>query len=426
MKILVADIYYDEVKAAQMEPEIIERIANSIKDVGLIHEVIVRKTNIELPAIGSPYHLTVGLKRLLACKHLGLTEIEVKVDETSRTEDEIEERSLHENLKRAQLEWWQEAQLVASAHEFYLKRNDKRSKRTRGRPATGESEVRWTMRDTAAALGMALGPTSEAISLAKAVELDPALRNVKDKKTAMKLVRSRVQQINTEEEAGGDDLFVKGVIPRNDLLFGDSAAILKLLPDQCFDACITDPPWLRFQSRTELEKDEQTDKVFGQIFRVLRYNTLLYAVVGFDDYYYYRDYLPKLGFTVAKTPLIWIKKGSMSIHGVTRWEYSRDFELILLAAKGTPSLTHPTTQSGVLEYKIVPPKGMIHPHEKPVPLLQKLIQDSTYEGASVLDPFAGSGAVLEAAQISKRTWLGIERDRERYLEARKRLGLEEK
>jgi len=428
LKIPIANIRYDETKAAQVEPEIIERIASSIKMVGLIHEVIVRKTNItdDASLLDPPYSLSVGLKRLLAHKHLGMTEIEVKLDESDRSTDEIEERSLHENLKRAQLEWWQEVQLVAAAHMFYQKRNDQRTKRTRGRPSAEESEVRWTVRDTAAALGMSLGPTSEAINLAKAVELNPALRQVKDRKTAMKFVRAETQRLTAEEEAGGDDTFTKGVVPRNDLLFGDSAAVLKLLPDQCFDACITDPPWLRFQNRAELEKDEQTDKVFGQVFRVLRYNTFLYAFVGFEDFYYYRDYLPRLGFSVAKVPLIWVKEGAMSIHGVSRWEYSRDFELILLAVKGTPSLTHKVTQSGVLKFKIVPPRAGIHPHEKPVPLLQKLIQDSTYEGASILDPFAGSGAILEAAQISKRTFLGIERDREHYVDARKRMKLEEK
>lgn len=424
MKIPLLEIRYDETLAKEVEPEIIERIASSIKDLGLIHEVIVRRTNIN--ELGPLYHITVGLKRLLACKSLGLTEIECRVIEADMDPEKAEEMSLHENLKRANLEWWQEAKMVASAHMLYQKRNDKRTKKGRGRPSAEESEVRWTVRDTAAALGMSLGPTSEAINLAKAVENNPALRNVKDRKTAMKLVRAEAQRQTSEEEAGGDDTFLNGSVPRNDLLCGDSSLVLAQLPDQCFDACITDPPWLKFQGRGQLEKDEQTDKVFKEVFRVLRYNTFLYAFVGFEDWYYYRDYLPRLGFTVSKTPLIWNKENAMSPVGVSRWEYNRNFELILLAVKGTPSLTTQVNQSGVLTSKIVPPRNMIHPHEKPLMLIQKLIGDCTYEGASILDPFAGSAAVLEAAQISKRSFLGIERDHDFYVNGRKRLKLGDK
>lgn len=427
MKLPISDIQFDEEKAKTIEPEMIEMIAKSIKDVGLIHEVIVHSMNITVEngrdVVAPPYKLEVGLKRLLAYKLLGLTEIECKLVPPDADPDKAEELSIHENLKRANLPWWQEIKLVEAAHALYQKRHDKRKARGRGRPASGDNDEVWGMRQTAEALGMSLGRVSQDISLVKAVEQDPGLRAVKDKRTAMKLVRNTVKRFTAEEEAGGDDTFISGDVPRNDLLFGDSREVLKHLPDQCFDACITDPPWLKFQGRTELEKDEATDKVFIEVFRVLRYNTFLYAFVGFEDWYYYRDFLPRLGFSVSKTPLIWAKEGAMSTQGVSAWEYNRNFELILLAVKGTPALVKSTNQSGVLTHKIVPPRNMIHPHEKPVGLMQKLIGDCTFEGASILDPFAGSSACLEAAMTMKRTYLGIERDREAYVKGRRRLNL---
>jgi adenine-specific DNA-methyltransferase len=429
LKLPIAEIQYDETKAAQIEPEMIETIAKSIKDVGLIHEVIVHSLNITndggREVVAGPYRIEVGLKRLLAHKLLGLAEIECKLVPPNSDPDKAEELSIHENLKRANLPWWQEIKLVEAAHALYQKRHDKRKSRSRGRPAAGESDEVWGMRETAAALGMSLGRVSQDISLVKAVEQDPGLRNVKDKRTAMKLVRNTVKRFIAEEETGGDDAFTGGVVPRNDLLFGDSRVVLAQLPNQCFDACVTDPPWLRFQGRTELEKDEATDRVFVEVFRVLRFNTFLYAFVGFEDWYYYREYLPRIGFTVSKTPLVWAKEGAMSPVGVAAWEYNRNFELILLAVKGTPALTKSVNQSGVLTHKIVPPRNMIHPHEKPVGLMQKLIGDCTYEGASILDPFAGSAACLEAAVTMKRTYLGIERDREAYLKGRARLNLKQ-
>jgi hypothetical protein len=434
VKLNIDDIAYDPIKASEIEPETIDKIAGSIKDVGLIHEIIVHPVNIPLaneklgdpgPGIERKYNVLVGLKRLLAAKKLGHTEIEARIVDEATDPSKAEELSIHENLKRSNLEWWQEIKLVEAAHRMYQTRHDKRSNRARrGRPSEEEGTVVWGLRDTAAALGMSLGRVSQDINLVRAVENNPALRNVKDKRTATKLVRAATKRYVAEEGSGGDDAFVKGDVPRDDLLFGDSMSVLKLIPDMCFDACITDPPWLKFQGRTQLEKDEHTDQVFKEVFRVLRYNTFLYAFVGFEDWYYYRDYLPRLGFTVSKTPLIWAKEGAMSPVGVAAWEYNRDFELILLAVKGTPALSKEVNQTGVLKSKIVPPRNMIHPHEKPILLLRKLIEDCTYEGGSILDPFAGSAAVLEAAKSLKRSYLGIERDRAFFVNGRKRLGLE--
>lgn len=420
MKLPITDILYDSAKAAEVPPEIIASLRDSIKEKGLIHEILVRKSP-------NGYQVLVGLKRLLAVTSLGEKEIEARIVEAS-TDDEATEISLHENLKRANLEWWQQAKLVEEYHNLQVKKHDKRSTRVSGRGVSAEGrpkkgEETWGLRETAEALGMSLGNVSENINLARAVEASPSLRNVKDRVTAIKLVRAESRRIIAEDEAGGDDTFLKGV-PRDDLLFGDSSALLKHIPGGSFDACITDPPWLRFHERGKLEKDEFTDRVFPEVFRVLRVNTFLYAFVGVDDWFYYRDFLPRFGFTVSKTPLIWAKDGAMSPVGVSSWEYNRDFELILLAVKGTPSLTKRINQSGVLRHKIVAPRLMIHPHEKPLSLIQHIIEDCTFEGMSILDPFAGSGAVLEAAKNMKRSWLGIERDRDFYVNGRKRLGLD--
>jgi len=46
--------------------------------------------------------------------------------------------------------------------------------------------------------------------------------------------------------------------------------------------------------------------------------------------------------------------------------------------------------------------------QKPVPLLELFIENSTVEGETVLDPFAGTGSTLVAAEKLKRNWIGIE------------------
>lgn len=401
-----------------MVQEDVDKIADSIKEFGMFHPIIVSPLQ---NGDTLTYKLQVGMKRALACVKLGHKEIEATItDETDPVR--MEEMSLHENLKRANLEWWQEVKLVEAFHELQQLKHDKRKNRGVGKPKDGEAV--WGQRDTARELERSLGSVNQDLKLARYVELHPSLKNVKDKRTAIKLARIEAHRMTAEEDAlGATPAFLDDKLPYNELLEGDSLAILRMLPDVSFDACITDPPWLRFRDEATLEKDENTDKVFIEVYRLLKFNSFLYAVVGIDDWVYYRVFLKKLGFKVSKTPLIWRKQNHMSPVGVASWEYTRDFEFIMLAVKGSPALTTRTFRSSIFDFPIVPTKRMIHPHEKPVPLMQQIIRDCTFPGALVLEPFAGSGATVEACVNEKRPFVAIERDHQKFLDARKRLGL---
>lgn len=49
-----------------------------------------------------------------------------------------------------------------------------------------------------------------------------------------------------------------------------------------------------------------------------------------------------------------------------------------------------------------------YPTQKPVALLERIIQASSNEGAIVLDPFCGCGTTIAAAQTLGRSWIGID------------------
>ena len=54
--------------------------------------------------------------------------------------------------------------------------------------------------------------------------------------------------------------------------------------------------------------------------------------------------------------------------------------------------------------------GRIHPTQKPVPLIERLVRATTLEGDLVLDPFAGSNSTAIACIMSGRNYLTIEKD----------------
>ncbi len=62
-----------------------------------------------------------------------------------------------------------------------------------------------------------------------------------------------------------------------------------------------------------------------------------------------------------------------------------------------------------------------HPTQKPIKLMQALIELTTQEGQVVLDPFCGSGSTLVAAALIGRKYLGFELDETYTRIAEKRL-----
>ena len=82
--------------------------------------------------------------------------------------------------------------------------------------------------------------------------------------------------------------------------------------------------------------------------------------------------------------------------------------------------------SSIIEVNTVkhnsPDKGGLHPTQKPVALYEYLIKTYTNEGETVLDIAMGSGTTGLACKNTGREFIGIERDPNYFLIAKKRLG----
>ena len=401
-EIQLADIQFDP----QVTPELqdkIDEIAFSIQEQGLLHPIAVQKLN----GSGLPYELVTGKKRLLAHLKIGRESILCKVFD-GLDEFQKKEIALHENLKRGQLPWYEEVVLVKELHEL---RQRQHGVGVKGRPE-GDKKIGWGMRDTALELGKALGGVSMDMQLATLVQMNPALKNIKDKSTAMKVVKQTSKRFFAEEEAtvSGDVDFA------DEIYHGEATSILSQLPECSFDFCITDPPWIEFGKSDDvtLKRDAETLPVFKALYRVMKYDSMMYLFCGMDDYIFYRYQLVNIGWRVQKYPCVWAKQNFMSRTGVRAWEHGRDLELILVAAKGSPVIASSTQVSSLFSHAIVPSKLMIHPHEKPTELIESMMQNCSYAGSLGIDPFGGSGVFASACNRQKRHYVVIERDYERY------------
>ena len=117
-----------------------------------------------------------------------------------------------------------------------------------------------------------------------------------------------------------------------------------------------------------------------------------YVFCDIDNFHVLKGAMTAAGWDVFRTPLIAYKQNSGR---VPRPEHGprRQYETILYAIKGGKKVNH-------IYPDVIPCTGdenMGHGAQKPVALFQNLLQRSVKPGDRVLDSFAGSGPLLEAA-----------------------------
>ena len=116
------------------------------------------------------------------------------------------------------------------------------------------------------------------------------------------------------------------------------------------------------------------------------------------------DALRLAGLTV-KSVIVWDKKA----HGMgdLKGSFAPRYEVIIFAAKGRFELPGKRPDDLIACAK-VGNQSLTHPNEKPVELLEQLIEATTTPDALILDPFAGSGTTVLAAVLEGYSATGIE------------------
>lgn len=212
------------------------------------------------------------------------------------------------------------------------------------------------------------------------------------------------------------------------VLLGDAVAVLATLPDHSVDVILTDPPYgINYASRstslplTTIANDGQEayallDKVLSVASQKLKPDRHVFIFTNFQAYEYMAPIVRK--YFKQKGALVWVKNNGS--RGDLKSSFSRYHEDIIHAVKGRPWLFG-KREGDVLHFDKVATCRMTHPTEKPVKLLEYLIEKSTQPGEIVLDPFMGSGAVCVAAQNLGRRYIGIDVEPVYYEAAKARL-----
>ena len=206
-----------------------------------------------------------------------------------------------------------------------------------------------------------------------------------------------------------------GNLPTFQLHQQDAVDWLRSLPDASVDLIVTDPPYeslekhRRIGTTTRLKNSKASSNVWFQIFpndrfqelfvecyRVLKNHRHFYLFCDAETMFVVKPIAELVGFRFWK-PIVWDKqKIGMGYH------YRSRYEMILFFEKGKRKLNDLSIADVIQCPRIF--RG--YPTEKPVPVSEILIRQSTQPGECIVDPFMGSGSVGLAALQQNRGFLG--------------------
>ena len=198
---------------------------------------------------------------------------------------------------------------------------------------------------------------------------------------------------------------------------------MKLLPDGSIDLIATDPPYCVGASSNGV-KSSFTDfnmlrpfweQCIGEWRRVLKDGGHVYCCTDWRTYPFLYPLFVK--YLCVRNLIVWdyawLKAG---------YWYRASHELIIFATNGNGKRAFSPSETDVWR---IPPvnftKTRLHNAQKPVELMARMITNSSREGDTVLDPFAGSGTTAVACVKLGRKFIGYELDEQFFEIARKRI-----
>jgi len=232
--------------------------------------------------------------------------------------------------------------------------------------------------------------------------------------------------------------FPSGLLDK--VLCGDSAAVLKKLPDNCVDLVFTSPPYNFGLEYSQTQDDHYWRRYFDKLFsvfdeciRVLKYGGRI--VVNIQPLY--SDYIPSHHIIsnyfinrkmIWKGEIMWEKNnynckytawGSWKSPSNPYLKYS--WEFIEVFCKGSLKKSGDRDKIDIAgddfkkwvygKWSIAPERRMKefdHPAMFPEALAQRVLQLFSYREDVVLDPFAGAGTTCAVSKMTGRHYLGID------------------
>ena len=244
----------------------------------------------------------------------------------------------------------------------------------------------------------------------------------------------------------------------NRVIRGDALAAMRKWPEACIDHCIPDPPFnmskkkglgWAFSSHVTMQEtwDQfESDDFFRfnvewlrEVCRVVKPNGNIIVFGTYHNIY-------ELGFILQSglhrrilNSIVWYKPNAQP--NITARMLTESTEQLIWAVNGAPAGKDKASGwtfdywrakefnggkqlRNLWEFGVTPKserKEGSHPSQKPLGLIERLVELSTARGDLILDPFGGAGTLAVAAEAHDRDWVLVESTPEYATLARARL-----
>ncbi len=218
----------------------------------------------------------------------------------------------------------------------------------------------------------------------------------------------------------------------------DCLEYMKILPDECIDLIVTDPPYKTTKrggtgnsggmcKKKEFSNgnggfkynDIKPSAYIPEFYRILKSGSHFYIMTNHINLYEILTVAQDSGFHFIKS-LIW-NKGN-KIMGQC---YMSQFEYILFFRKGKHKKINNCGTSDILEIPNKKTKGIdgknLHDTEKPIELMKILIENSSNKGDLIYEPFMGIGSTVIACKELDRYYVSTEIDENYFNIAKDRI-----
>jgi len=397
----------------------VNKLVESIKTFGQILPIVISRDN----------YLIAGGRRLAACMLLG---IKARVCYKDTVDPLLmRELELEENIQRKDLTPAEECLAIDELLKLkQLKHGESGSGKAGGFTTEAVGEL----------VGKSRAYVSEAISLADAVRMFPNLAECKSKSDIRKAVKG-YQRVSDNINALAS--YEETIKRSNEFILVNRSAedYLTGIGDKSIDLFFTDPPYaINIHSlsmtvggetggditTTGTKYDDSPEYVFPLLekiavesYRITKDSGHAYLFCAPSNFWWLKERMNSAGWITHERPIIWIKRETGQNNQPEHWPSSA-YEFILFARK-TGSTIILQGKPDWMQVDPVLPSERVHQAEKPVSLCKELIARVCMPGSYILDCFAGSGAILEAAVEMKMLALGCEKDVASYASAVNRM-----
>jgi len=379
----------------------IEELAISIGEKGLVQPI----------SIDGKGNLLAGGRRLAAAGIAGLKTVPAI---TLEVHGELDSREIEliENTLRKDFTWVERANLERRIYELRK-----------------EKDPDWSQRDQAELMGGSKGMTSRRLQLAEMIEAIPELAEKATEKEAWKAYQQLREDVVTSSLMAEDDPKFKEVYKacHNAYKIGDAIEGMTRVKGSRGKVGFVevDPPYgvdlhsrkNRNQDLSQMDNYNEIDAkeypsfvetVAKSCYSLMSEHAFMVWWLGPQWYDPVVTILRKVGFKVGDIPAIWTK-GSAGQTASPDTMLGSAYEPFFICRKGQPRLRSPG-RSNVFHFEPVPPQNKTHPTERPIALMQEIMETFCYPKQMVCVPFLGSGVTLRATYLNQCMGFGWDLD----------------